>query len=211
MIRLLFVGDGERDAATIPRIVEKILEVPIQEEVRKWARLHGRGNSPKAPGRGYGSKLAFALRVARGEPVQGLVATVDTDKSRPGERLSKLREARAQDRESQGTFPTALGEAVPHGEAWLLDDPVAVRESLGLSSETEVPTVRRAKNPKGILHDLLAASPRVEERPLVVWADIARVLEAKRCTHAKTTGFHGFVEDVQKELGQLAAGDQDAA
>ena len=58
MIRLLFVGDGERDAATIPRIVEIILSTSVGEEFRSWARLH---SSP----RGYKRKLLFASRQAR--------------------------------------------------------------------------------------------------------------------------------------------------
>ena len=58
MIRLLFVGDGERDAATIPRIVEIILSTSVGAEFHSWARLH-------RSLRGYKRKLLFGLHRAR--------------------------------------------------------------------------------------------------------------------------------------------------
>jgi len=114
-----------------------------------------------------------------------------------------MQEARAEDREIHPSLPTALGEAVPHGEAWLLDDPVAVRRTLRLSAEVKIPTVRETKNPKGVLQGLLAKSLRATERPIVIWGEIARELDTERCSHAKTTGFQGFAEEVRHELGPL--------
>jgi hypothetical protein len=122
-----------------------------------------------------------------------------------GRRLRVVLRAREADRALSPAIPTALGEAVPHGEAWLLDDAVAVRAALNLPADTPIPTVRRSQNPKRTLHELLANSPRTGDRPLEVLADIARQLEPSRCTHGKKTGFHGFVGEVREESGPLVA------
>jgi hypothetical protein len=159
-------------------------------------------------GRGYARKLRYALRQARDIEAEGLVATVDADaEKKRGTRLRKMKEVRKKDRERANlpVLPTALGEAVPHGEAWLLDDPVAVRRVLNLSEDERVPTIKRAKNPKKALHDLLAQSERAEDRPLAVWAEIAREVDPERCKHAKGTGFGAFINDVHEELDPLEA------
>ena len=195
MIRILFVGDGERDAVTVPRIVERTIGFPVEEDSHHWARLHHAG-------RGYGRKLRFAVRQARDLARQGLVATVDGDKGGV-RRLRELRETRERDRAEFPAFPTALGCAMPHGEAWLLDDPVAVRQVLAVPAHFNVPPVTKTPNPKKALEDLLSQSPRRDDRPTVVWQDIARALEPQRCTHAAETGFRNFVRDVHDELGPL--------
>ena len=200
MIHLLFVGDGERDAVTVPRLVERILDTSVSEDARAWARLHGAG-------KGYAHKLRYALRQARDIEAEGLVATVDADAEKRGVRLRKMKQARKRDRDRANApvLPTALGEAVPHGEAWLLDDPVAVRRVLSLPEDERIPTTKRAKNPKKALHDLLAQSERAEDRPVDVWAEIAREVDPARCKHARATGFGPFINEVHEELGPLAA------
>ena len=199
MIHLLFVGDGERDAVTVPRFVEGILDDSVTEETRRWARLHGRGS-------GYGRKLEFAVRAARANKLEGLVATVDTDREKKGVHLRKMQEVREAERIQFPNLPMALGEAVPHGEAWLLDDPVAVRQALKLPNDAQIPTMSKTKDPKKALKSLLAESKRADERPLNILADIARKVDLKRCVNSKRTGFEGFVSDVHNELGALAAG-----
>jgi hypothetical protein len=195
MIQILFVGDGERDAVTVPRIVERILSVAIREESRQWARLH-------SAGRGYGRKLQFAVRQARDSAQQGVVATVDADRSGL-RRLRELQVARERDRAKSPAFPTVLGCAVPHGEAWLLDDPVAVRRELTLPPEADVPAASKVTSPKKTLEDLLAQSPRRDEKPRTAWCDIASALEPNRCAHAADTGFRDFVREVHNELSPL--------
>lgn len=198
MIRLLFVGDGERDSATVPHFVETILDTKIAPTTRIWARLHG----PAGPG--YTRKLLYALRVARDLDVPGLVATVDSDRERKGERLKTLQDGRAADRERHPPMPAALGEALPHAEAWLLDDAIAVRTGMALPEDVKVPSVGRTRHPKNALHDLLAKSSRAEDRPIDVWADITTHLDPARCQYAKKTGFHAFVDDVRSELESLS-------
>ena len=197
-MKLLFVADGLLDGVTVPRLVEGILQVTVEEETVGWARLHQRGS-----GSGYGRKLRFAIRQARDGRLEGVVATVDVDRERRGRRLQELQTARAEDRAASPHLPVALGEADPELEAWLLDDPVAVREALGLEQDQAVPTVRKAKNPKKTLEHLLTQGPRSSERPLHVWPNIAQLLEPSRCRHAKETGFADFQNDVRGELGPL--------
>jgi hypothetical protein len=201
MIHLFFVGDGPRDEAAVPRLVERILNVPVRDEFSAWARLHRSG-----AGKGYGRKLRYATRQAKDRGADGLVATVDADKATKRTRLGELSDARDEDRASSPPFPTAIGEAVPHLEAWLLDDAEAVRHALQLAHDASIPTVRKTKDPKAKLDDLFALSYRKDE-VLVLLTDIARELVPSRCRHASSTGFKGFADEVQSELGQLAAND----
>lgn len=197
MMKLHFVGDGPRDEATIPHIVERVLQVPIHTEAIPWARLTA------IRGSGYARRLRFAIRQAVDAAADGLVAVLDADKD--PKRIQELRKGRDEDRQTSAPFPTAVGQAEPHGDAWLLDDPAAVRTILNLAADVEVISVRKSKNPKGDLNQLVRASSRGEDDILVVLTDIARVLEVFRCNHGKETGFSDFVEDVERELGPVAA------
>ena len=194
MIRLLFVGDGPRDDVTVPRLVENILGVPVREEVKHWKDLH------LSAGKGLSRKLLFAVRQAKDQELVGLVATVDTDNDRTRERLKELREAREKERTKSLPFPVVLGQANPHGEAWLLDDPVAVRRAFGLPGNAPVTNVRQTKNAKEELEALKRLSGRAGDPVLEILADIAREVQPSRCVHAKETGFAEFVEDTKREL-----------
>lgn len=197
MIRLLFVGDGKRDAATVPPLVETILDTEIDPETRIWARLHASGR------KGYDRKLVYALLQARDLGVPGVVATVDSDKEPKGKRLRSLQKGRISDREKRPPLPTALGEAVPHGEAWLFDDPAAVRTTLRLSDDLEIPTLRETRDPKKMLNKLCKQSPRAQDPPPEVLAEIAKCVDPARCSHAKQSGFLAFTKEVHSELGSL--------
>src|SRR5436305_6917758 len=118
-LNLLFVGDGPRDEAVVPRLVERILNVDVTGEFEPWKELHLHGS-----GKGLGKKLLYMLRRARDRGAAGVVATVDADKFTKKDKLTDLKGARNKDRESGHTTPAALGEAIPHLEAWLLDDGV---------------------------------------------------------------------------------------
>jgi len=164
---------------------------------RKWKDIR--------VGKGFGRKLLFAVRRAKDRDLAGIVATVDTDRDRDQRRLRELREARTLDRSKSPAFPTALGQANPHGEAWLLDDPVAVRQALNLADTAVIVNVRRTKNPKAELESLKKASNRTEHEILDILADIARKVQHARCVHAKETGFHALVEEVLGELRPIAS------
>jgi hypothetical protein len=197
MIRLLFVGDGERDAATNPHLVSTIITAAVQPTSSPWARLNRAGH-------GYDRKLLFAIRQARAHRLDGVVASVDRDTSRHRDRLRELEAARTRDREAHPPLPAALGCADPHAEAWLLDDPVAVRCALRLAGDTPIPTVRQVDSPKTEIDRLQRASSRCDELPRDVLVDIARELSIDRCQHARETGFAHFVDDVRAEIGPLA-------
>jgi hypothetical protein len=197
MIRLLFVGDGERDAATNPHIVRRLISVAVEPRDIPWPRLN-------RAGRGYDRKLLFALGRARDEGLDGVVATIDQDKSPGKVRLRSMEEARTKDRQKAPPLPTALGCADPHAEAWLLDDPLAVREALRLDSHMPIPTVRKVKSPKDEITRLHERSPRNGDPIREILVDIARGLERNRCQHARETGFAHFAKEVEAEIGPLA-------
>jgi len=196
VIRILCVGDGERDGVTVPRLVVKILQAPIASEFRPWARLSEGGT-------GLRRKLRSAVREDRLSKLDGLVATVDADKDRRRAKLKALNEERGSIRKQEPRLPIALGEADPHLEAWLLDDPQGVREALNLPVSAEIPTVRALVSPKKALDGLPAGSPRRDERALAVLADVAARVDPRRCAHDNETGFHSFAEDVRHEFGAI--------
>jgi hypothetical protein len=197
MLKLLFVGDGPRDEAAVPRLVAGLLGVAVSSEFEGWARLHRRG-----AGRGLARKLQFAIRQALDRRAAGVVATCDADQYRSSAKLTELRDAREQDRARGTVIPTALGEAIPHLEAWLLDDPVAVRTALGLSSTTEISSPTKVRSPKdelNRLHDEYGCTTTILE----TLTHIAAALSVRHCNHASETGFEEFTADVAQELGPL--------
>jgi hypothetical protein len=196
VIRLLVVGDGERDAAVVPRLVEGILALRLETETRRWARLHGNG-------RGYAKKFQFAAREARDLGVQGLVAVVDADREGPGRRLKELKAGREADRQKL-SFPAALGEANPHLEAWLLDDPTAVREELRLPATHDIPSVRKVTSPKETIDSLMETAGFRQRERLGALAAIAVRVDPNRCQHGKETGYDAFLKDVKSEIAPLA-------
>lgn len=204
MTRLLFVGDGERDRVTVPRLVEGVLAQRFDEMFRPWARLH-------QGGKGYQRKLRFAVLAARGEHAEGMVVTLDSDKAKKGSRLAQLQRARNELVEKGKDLPMALGEATPHGEAWLLDDAVAVQRGLGLSSETPVPNPASVSSAKHALEELMDESPRRAEGFLMVWAAIAREVRLNRCRDAQATGYESFVGEVRRHIAPLFGTASDSA
>ncbi len=198
MIRLLFVGDGDRDAATNPHLVATLIGAEVEPDAIPWPRLN-------EAGRGYDRKLLFAIREARQKGLAGVVATIDKDRSPGQDRLRSMQAARAKDRETAAPLPTALGCADPHAEAWLLDDPVAVRTVLGLANSAAVPNVRKVASPKNEITGLHTTSPRAGEPIMTILTDLAKTLDSTRCQHAGETGFASFKDDVHDEIEPLAA------
>jgi hypothetical protein len=197
MIRLLFVGDGERDAVTNPHLVKLITGADVDAADVPWPRLN-------QAGKGFDRKLLFAIRQARRDGFDGVVATIDQDKSPGRDRIKDLVAARSKDRETAAPLPTALGCANPHAEAWLLDDAVAVRATLKLDARATIPNVRKIASPKNELTGLHAVSPRSADPIRTILVEIAQALDPTRCAHAKETGFAHFADEVQEEIGPLA-------
>jgi len=196
-MQLLFVADGPRDEVVLPHLVQKVVQQAMQAKFRSWTSIRlNRGS-------GYQRKLRYATRLARESGLDGVVAVVDRDRANKGERLAKLREGRELDRAKLAAkqLPVVIGEANPHTEAWLLDDANAVRETLNLDQTVAVPSVRKCKDPKEELHQLI--TPRASgETELDVLSQIAGALDPQRCQHAKETGLEGFLKDVRAELCQ---------
>jgi hypothetical protein len=192
MIPLLFIGDGPRDGAMMPAIVKTILGNEIRPQTRSWARLNRAGS-------GYDRKLLFAVAEARSQDLTGVVATVDADRSGP-ERITQMRAARERDRSRNLPVPIALGCAQPHGEAWLLDDPDAIREALGLPESHLLANVRKTNDPKAELEVAMRVCTLGEVRPLILMGAIAQRFLPGRCRHKEETGFRAFEDEVRREF-----------
>jgi hypothetical protein len=131
----------------------------------------------------------------------GIVAVVDRDRSSGRERLNELKAARDADRAKRTPVPTALGEANPHLEAWLLDDAEAVKSALQLPAGSPVPKV--AGDPKADLEALHAGSSRCGDPKVAAWKDIACAVRLTSSRNPKKTGFDAFLREVTAELGSL--------
>jgi hypothetical protein len=200
MIPIHFVADGPRDAATVPHLVSRILGVEVEPKATDWKDLRVGG---------YPKKVLFAILQAIDAGACGLVAVVDRDKADRLDRLRALHEGRELHRRKYAPFPTACGEAVPHGDAWLLDDPVAVRQALGLAVEVVVLSFRKAKSPKEEIDSLISQSERCGDMSkMEVLAEIALRVDHGRFAHSNETGFRAFLAEVRQEFRGLGAGPE---
>lgn len=199
-LRLLIVGEGPRDEACVPRLVELILETTVDSSFEPWVRLHRKGAR-----QGLGRKLLYSMRQLKDRGLQALIATANSDRPGSSGKLKELAEARAAEKAAGKAVPTALGAAIPHVEAWLIDDRAAVRQALHLPtdlSDLEIPSPTTVLHPQDELDGLIAQSdPRI---PVIeALARIAAALEIERCENAVATGFSAFCADVQAELAPL--------
>ncbi len=187
---MLFVGDGPREGTVLPPIVSGILRVELDPQTRPWAHLHGGG---------YSQKLRFAALQAAELEARGLVAVVDSDADPRGTKLKRLQ--RGRDVVPVAPVPTAPGEAVPHLEAWLLDDSEAIRSALGMTAPS-IPSPASVESPKRTLESIIssAGGPTTGE----ALGGIARALDPRRCANAQSTGFHAFVAEVKTHPGPLS-------
>ncbi len=199
-LKLLFAADGPRDEAALPPLVGNLLGTTVEPVFTAWkgVRLQRGGGSLG----GYGRKLLFLLRDARDRGVAGVVATVDVDRDPGSSKLKDLEEARNRDRAAGKATPAALGEAIPHMEAWLLDDDVAVRKALNLASDAAVAVPTKVKSPKeelDLLHQAAGACQEISE----LLAILAKELNVTHCGRAGHTGFMAFYKEVDRELKPL--------
>ena len=194
-MKLLLVGDGERDGATVPPLIEKVLGQEPEVELKPWSRLHG--------AKGYAKKVLFAALQARDENADGLVAVVDRDREPKRKRLQQMVEGRDK-ANAKLAMPIALGEADPHGEAWLVDDAQAVREALDLPSDTQIPPVTKIPDPKGFLQEFINEGAHSEAPILEVLEAVARKVDLERCRHTKETGFQQLADDLKHLAKQIS-------
>jgi hypothetical protein len=199
-MKVLFVGDGHRDSKVIPAIVEHTLgldtgAIANGSTCESWSSvtLHGRG---------YARRLPYFVNRARTHKMDGVVCTVDSDKAPKRARLKELLSARQEDRTKNAPFPTAIGEARPHLEAWLLDDREAVRAALPLPDGLDVPSLKKASCPKTSLNALFnACGLRDGDSCSERLAMIAESLDPLRCHNAQETGLKAFVASIREEFG----------
>ena len=136
MILILFVGDGE--AAT----QQQFLIWSGAFSTSKLRRQAGTGHASTTRGKAIKRKFD-SLSFKRSMQEQSAWSPLSTAIVLLDEEDCELREARERDRMERPPFPTAFGEADPHGEAWLLDDPTAIRDALELDPEVEIPTLSK--------------------------------------------------------------------
>ena len=209
MIRVLFVVDGPKDQFIVPPIARNAVNIGPENPFHIWKDL--RVNKGDQALRGYESKLSFAMRLAVDSGLHGVVATVDTDKDKRGDKLRRLRNGRVEQRNNGITTPAALGEATPHAEAWLIDDSTAVRSVLRVPEDRELPVVTAVLSPKEALDELIAVSSVSHLPQEELLQTIAAAIDPKRCEKAKATGLRAFIKDLRDEYRAARTGDDDAS
>jgi hypothetical protein len=196
-MHLYYLADGPREESTVPAIVGHVCPDAITSLFTSWSDI------TLAKSSGYQRKLDFAIRTVLTEGWDGVVATVDCDKDKRGKKLAVLNSARSAHRDDTAVpqIRIALGEAVPHFEAWLIDDPKAVRAGLGLDPSTEVPNVRDCAYPKTTIDELVRMSPHQHERSdSELRKEIAAAIDEERCNHRGETGFEAFMDELRENL-----------
>ncbi len=183
-MRIRYVADGDRDHWMLPALVQTIIGAHDEGGFLRWRDIQLQGGLKG----GLGRKLQLVVRAAEQEN-EAVVATVDRDATH-GERLRELQQHRG-----DPSIPVALGEANPHGEAWLVDDIEPLRTHLGLGAEEQGADRR---NPKKWLDGLVARADRGSAS--VVYPRLAADVRLKRCTQAKRTGFRAFVTDLEDQF-----------
>ncbi len=202
MTRISFLLDGERDELAVPNLVTTLIhkEVSVAQTTFWKQGKHLRTRRFHKLGRGYERTLKLVVRQAIDQDCDGVVAVIDRDKGKDA-RFAKLRAAREDGRAAQDRIPTAIGEANPHLEVWLLDDPKAVKTALGLHNSHEVPAVTKLDDsPKNTLDAMVRASSRAGEKFALIAGEIASEIDLGRCNHANHTGFADFADDVSAEF-----------
>lgn len=214
MIRLYISGDGELDAAMLPQLICAILRTsgvddpqfePILPEI-PWTKTR-LGLVRLQQGSGLARRLEFAAINARSSIADGLAVTLDGDKAQRRTRLQDVMKGRdaIRNRAGQSHIPIALGEARPHGEAWLLADQQAVKDALEFPPDEQLAVANEiVKDPKAVLQGLLRGrfSGRFDTM-LAAYEEVARNVALDRCQRAKETGLEEFAEEVRRELGPL--------
>ncbi|MBL8880295.1 MAG: hypothetical protein JNG88_14370 [Phycisphaerales bacterium] len=199
-MKLLIVGEGDRDKAVLPHLVSKILDREISHSFEPWARLNSEDvrTGPK-----YVRKLKMALIQAHKSGATAVAAVVDNDDSK-GARLTALREARMLIEQNTVGPPMALGHADPHLEAWLLDDEKAVRTTLAFATNRAIRGVGSVKSPKEELNRLWEESPRRRDNPsessIDMLAALSRELSIDRCNQSIRTGLQDFADEVRTRI-----------
>ncbi|MCA9110936.1 MAG: hypothetical protein KDA52_13380 [Planctomycetaceae bacterium] len=196
MINLLVVGDGPRDQSALPILIGQLLGCEIQsryDDLHEIRYLKGKGDI-------HARKVKYLSRRACADRFDGLAVVVDTDKSPRREKLKNLRKGRKEDREKNPPFPTALGEAKPHFDVWLLDEPVAIREALGFSADFDNVNAVKVEYPKDELSKLVESSEFEFDQVSDALGAIAKRISLQRCVHPKDTGLAAFAEDLDAEI-----------
>lgn len=193
-MKLLVVGDGPRDEHILPPLIQGILDRTIEARYTTWKdiRLAALPHGKRA--RGLTRKMTYVLTQVRTRGEDGVAAVVDRDRAPARERLNELRTAI----EQAPGVRTAIGEANPHVEAWLIDDPKAVRDSLRLAVDHDIPTPAGCE-PKRVLSELCQASPAwsVVGSELPLLKRVAGAVRRERCNHRHETGFEEFHRELQ--------------
>jgi hypothetical protein len=127
---------------------------------------------PRKRGHGFVRDLPIFARQLREDDVNVVIAVVDTDDTRIGERLGLLREAKEQCAQLNIAVCIAEGLAVRSVEAWLLADVQAIFQVFdGDRAGVSFPAPENDPAPKRTLNDIVRSLTSGREVSFVPFAD----------------------------------------
>jgi hypothetical protein len=148
-LKLGFALEGNSDYPIIPLLSRRVVQQTFPDIVIAPDSIL----RPRKRGHGFVRDLPIFARQLREDDVDIVVAVVDTDDTRIGERLKLLREAKEQCEQLNIAVCIAEGLAVRSVEAWLLADAQAIfrvfdgdRASVSFPAPENEPTPKRALN-----------------------------------------------------------------
>lgn len=151
-LKLGFALEGNSDYPVIPRLSQRVILEDIPEIVFAEDSIL----RPRKQGHGFVKELPTFAAQLRDDGADILVAVVDTDNSRKGERIKLLREAKARCTEPGLALCIAEGLAVRALEAWLLADEAAVFHVFdGDRASVTFPSPERDPDPKTTLNQIV--------------------------------------------------------
>jgi Domain of unknown function (DUF4276) len=182
----------------VPVLVHKLCGQPDTMRVVRRAL-------PFLQGKKLWQKVKFVEQTALYNEAAGAVFVIDTE----GNHRSRLAELVKGRDSAYPDFPMAVGVAHPCIEAWLLADPVAIAQAMGLSNDPReidspedlpAPQRNRDHNPKTVLAECARGSPVSSRDATRIAAEIVDLaVLRRRCP----LGFEPFAREVEKRIAPL--------
>jgi hypothetical protein len=168
-LKLGFALEGNSDYPVIPLLSRRVVQ-------QTFPNINVASDSilrPRKRGHGFVRDLPIFARQLREDDVDVVIAVVDTDDTRIGERLKLLREAKDQCEQLKIAVCIAEGLAVRSVEAWLLADSQAIFQIFdGDQASVSFPAPENDPAPKHTLNDIVRTLTDGREVSFVPFADV---------------------------------------
>ena len=166
-LKLGFALEGNSDYPVIPILARRV----VAEQFPAIELAPDSTRHPRKHGHGFITELPIFAKQLYDDGAAVIVAVVDTDNTRIGERRSLLRDAQAKCRSNRIPVCMAEGLAVHSLEAWLLADEQAIAAVFdGDLAQVQFPNPEADLTPKATLNQIVRALTDGRDTPDTQWA-----------------------------------------